>query len=90
MRTLLRRSSRRQQKKENFLAYLPPKILIRCLLLLAMDCPNCGTEMKAEISKSYRPEADENETVVNRECPSCGSRVEQGYMSLAEAKRSLE
>lgn len=55
-----------------------------------MECPQCGTEMKAEISKAYDPDADEEKTVVDRECPNCGSRVEQGYMSLAEAKRSLQ
>ena len=46
--------------------------------------------MKGEISTAFDPDAGEKKTVVNRECPNCGSRMEKGFMSLAEAKRSLE
>lgn len=55
-----------------------------------MECPSCGTEMKAEIAKVNNPDPDEGKkAVVNRECPKCGNRVERVKMSLAEIKRSL-
>lgn len=55
-----------------------------------MECPKCGTEMTGEIAKVDDPKLGEGKkTVVNHECPKCGYRIEKGYTSLAEAKRSL-
>ncbi len=54
-----------------------------------MKCTNCGSEMRSEIEYVNDPEDNEDKPVVQRECPDCGSTRRRGYMSLAEAKRSL-
>ena len=55
-----------------------------------MECPSCGTEMKGEVAEVFDPEPGEGvKKVVNRECPKCGSRIEQRYTTLLELKREF-
>jgi len=46
--------------------------------------------MKGKIAEVNDPKPGEGKKrVVNRVCPKCGSRIEQRYTTLAEAKRRL-